>query len=124
MLMAGMFLKRRMIAVVIRRSLSMNNTHCNCSNNTKPLQAVEQTRGRKKTGRRFIDFIKMVTPAVIFIIIPKCPVCLAGYIALGTGIGLSITTATYLRIGLIVVCILSLAYFVTKHVHRYLMNNC
>ena len=101
----------------------MNNTHCNCSNNTSTLQAVEQKRGRKKTGRRFIDFIKMVMPAVIFIVIPKCPVCLAGYIVLGTGIGLSITTATYLRIGLIVVCILSLAYFVTKHAYRYLMNN-
>jgi hypothetical protein len=101
----------------------MNNTQCCCNNNTKPLQAVEQKRGRKKTERRFIDFIKMVIPAVIFIIIPKCPVCLAGYIALGTGIGLSITTATYLRIGLIVVCILSLAYFVTKRASRYLMNN-
>jgi len=101
----------------------MNNAHCRCSHNTKPIQSIEHKQGKKKRGQRFSDFIKTAVPAIAFVLIPKCPVCLAGYIALGTGIGLSITTATYLRIGLIVLCILSLAYFVTKHAHRYLMNN-
>ena len=61
-------------------------------------------------------------PAVVFTIIPKCPVCLAGYIALGTGIGLSVTTATYVRIGLIALCIVSLGYFIIKHVRRWVNN--
>lgn len=60
----------------------------------------------------------MVIPAFVFIIIPKCPVCLAGYIALISGVSLSITTATYLRIGLIVLCIVSLVYFITRHARR------
>jgi hypothetical protein len=101
----------------------MDNIYCSCNSSAKFLQSIEHKQGKKKTGQRFIDFIKMAMPAIVFVFIPKCPVCLAGYIALGTGIGLSLTTATYLRIGLIVVCILSLAYFVAKYAHRYLLKN-
>jgi len=101
----------------------MNSKHCNCDHSLQPLPTNESKQDKKQTGQWFTGYIKMAIPVFAFIIIPKCPVCLAGYIALGTGIGLSITTATYLRIGLIVVCILSLAYFVTKHAYRYLMNN-
>jgi hypothetical protein len=35
-------------------------------------------------------------------------------VALGTGIGLSLTAATYLRLLLIVVCVASLTFFLAK----------
>ena len=38
------------------------------------------------------------------LLIPKCPVCLAGYIALFTGIGISTGVSSNLRAGLIVFC--------------------
>jgi len=41
-------------------------------------------------------------------------------VALGTGIGLSVTTARYLRIALIVLCVASLAYMIIKRLLPYI----
>lgn len=101
----------------------MNNTNCNCSNIIRPLQTGENKQGKKKTAQRFTGYIKMVIPAFVFVIIPKCPVCLAGYIAVASGIGISITTATYIRFGLIIFCVVSLSYFIFKHMIRWMVTN-
>jgi len=52
-----------------------------------------------------------LVPAAILALIPKCPLCIAMYLAVGLGVGVSSSTATYLRVGLIVLCVALLAYF-------------
>jgi len=64
--------------------------------------------------RRSLNLTANIIPVVILAVLPKCPACLAAYVALGTGIGLSLTAATYLRLSLIVACVASSIFFVAK----------
>ena len=47
-------------------------------------------------------------------LIPKCPVCVAAYVAVATGIGISLPAATYLRATLAVLCVASLLFLVAR----------
>lgn len=71
------------------------------------------TLGRccKASARRSLfGFGGWVAPAAVLALMPKCPMCLAAYVAVGTGLALPISTAAHLRTTLIVVCIASLAF--------------
>lgn len=71
------------------------------------------TAGRccKAVGRRSVLGIGgWVAPAAVLAFMPKCPMCLAAYVAVGTGLALPISTAAHLRTTLIVVSVASLAF--------------
>lgn len=83
---------------------------------------VRKEDRRPKRSRRFFEhfreFAGWLLPSVTLVLLPKCPLCLAGYIALGTGIGLSVPGATYLRLVLIVLCVITLFYIAVRKVNR------
>jgi hypothetical protein len=59
-----------------------------------------------------------LVPAALLALMPKCPLCIAAYIALGSGIGVSVATAAYVRILLIGVSLAALAYLAYKPFRR------
>jgi hypothetical protein len=61
-----------------------------------------------------------VVPAVILVLLPKCPICIAAYIAMVTGIGLSLPVTAHLRTLLVFLCATSLIYSVARQIHRRL----
>jgi hypothetical protein len=54
----------------------------------------------------------------VLALVPKCPACVAGYVALATGVGISISAAAYLRTSAIVLCTGGLVYLTGRQVLR------
>ena len=80
-------------------------------------------RPKSKT-RRVMATTKWIVPTAILAVMPKCTMCLAAYVALGTGLGISIPVATWIRGGLIVICIASLTWFAAASARRVLATLC
>jgi hypothetical protein len=67
--------------------------------------------------RRSGEIAGWIVPSVTLALLPKCPACLVAYIALATGVGVSIATATYVQSGLLILCVGLLVYLAAKRIH-------
>ena len=76
--------------------------------------------GRKTPAwvRRVREILAWVLPGAALVAVPKCPACLAAYVTLWTGLGLSLATATYLRWVLLFLCVASLLFLVVRRLDR------
>ena len=82
----------------------MNAGHCHGN------LAEKRVRRFGKFGGRSIGSRGWLGPTAILAMLPKCPACLAAYIALATGVGLSADVAARLRAVLIAVSVASLVF--------------
>jgi hypothetical protein len=64
--------------------------------------------------RRIRKAAGWIAPSVGLVLLPKCPICLATYLALATGVGVSLTTASYLRTAFELLCLGSLGYLAAR----------
>ena len=75
---------------------------------------------RVTPAQRCAGVARWIVPASVLALLPKCPMCVAAYVALATGFGISVTTAAYLRGGAIVVCVACLLWAAARTVRRFL----
>ena len=54
----------------------------------------------------------------MLVLLPKCPVCVAMYVTLFSGIGISLASATILRASLLILCVAALLYLALKRLCR------
>ena len=84
---------------------------------TTPEKLV-RARGCCKVARRSGEIGGWIVPGAILALLPKCPVCLAAYLMVATGISISVAAAVSLRAFLVVVCVSSLVLLGRRHIRN------
>jgi hypothetical protein len=64
-----------------------------------------------------------IVPTATLTLMPKCPACVAAYVALATGIGISLPAATWLRAILIAVCVATLTFVAARRLRNLLARD-
>jgi hypothetical protein len=60
-----------------------------------------------------------IIPGATLVLLPKCPACVAAYVALATGIGISLPAATWLRAMLLTACVTSLLVVAARRLRSH-----
>jgi hypothetical protein len=68
--------------------------------------------------RRAWRSVQWLFPTALLVLMPKCPLCVAAYVALFTGVGVTVSTARWIQILMLVFCLASLAYLAVRHWRR------
>lgn len=71
---------------------------------------------KRKSGK--LDAGGWLVSGGLLLLIPKCPACLAAYVAVFTGFGLSLPAAAGLRWGMIGLCAMSLGCLTVRLLRR------
>lgn len=77
-------------------------------------------RARGSWTRRAREIAGLVLPGTFLALLPKCPMCLAAYVALGTGFTMSCASAHILMRTMTVLCISALAISVARRIMKHL----
>jgi hypothetical protein len=74
--------------------------------------------GANRRLRRGFELAGWMIPGTLLAFLPKCPLCVAAYVALATGLGISLTAASYLRWTLLACCLASLGFMAMRFAGR------
>ena len=76
-------------------------------------------RRSRPAWRRSGELAGWILPSAILVLLPKCPACLAAYVALFSGIGLSFAGASVLRLALLTLSVGALLWLAWSRVRRW-----
>ncbi len=57
-------------------------------------------------------------PSAALALMPKCPACVVAYVGLATGLGISLSTASLVRTGIVILCVALLLFAAARLVVR------
>ena len=78
--------------------------------------------GCEGCGLRRAGLLGALVPGSLLLLLPKCPLCIAAYVAAFTGLGVSVATISRVKFALILLCVVSMFYllahlsFLRRHV--------
>jgi hypothetical protein len=78
---------------------------------------------RASRWRRGTELAGWLIPGATLVLLPKCPVCVVAYVALFSGVGISVASASHLRTSLLVLCIAALLGLALKKFCRLASRN-
>ncbi|TLD69110.1 hypothetical protein FEM03_18595 [Phragmitibacter flavus] len=78
------------------------------------MRACCQSRIQVRRPASRLGWVGWLVPGVVLALVPKCPACVVGYVALATGIGISLPMAAFLRSVLVGVCLVALGVLLAR----------
>jgi hypothetical protein len=95
----------------------MNPRHC-CQ---MPMRGRDNDPRPASRWRRGSEITGWIIPSATLVFLPKCPICVAAYVALFSGVGISVGSASKLRASLLILCVAALVLLTTKRLRRMLV---
>ncbi|QIF00670.1 hypothetical protein [Roseimicrobium sp. ORNL1] len=95
----------------------MNASVSTCCCRAASAPSGQHDRAIHRTPRR-VNLTGWLLPSALLVLMPKCPACMAAYIAMATGLGISLPAAANVRFMLITLCIASLSWLTVRTLHR------
>jgi hypothetical protein len=98
--------------------------HTCCEASASRAQGVREARaadGGSRTrvvARRGAKASGWVLPSAVLVLMPKCPACVVVYVAVVSGVGISVPMAARLRMAVLALCVVMLLYVVVRALLR------
>ena len=61
-----------------------------------------------------------IAPGALLALLPKCPACVAAYVLIWTGLGISMSAAGVFRTSLLVICVATLGFLAARRAWKWL----
>jgi hypothetical protein len=64
-----------------------------------------------------IGVLRLIALGTGALLVPKCPMCIAGYVLLATGVAISLPVAQYLRLTVLLLAGLTFTFYLIREFH-------